>query len=340
MSDHAHNPLAAQPITPSPVRFQVTRRQGMIGIMVILIVTSALATLASAVSASTADQPMLAYTAAGATACSIGLLIAYVRGIDQARYLLIFAIVLFAGFSTNEPYLHEQASLTLIIPPILALILAGPLSILASAAALLLILLARAGWVGAYTQPFTLIIYGLAVAGMVVARLVTDTAQRDAEQSTARVAEQNIYLEQQAQELAGSNSQLQAELGRQKGLLDLVATLETPAVQIADGALLAPLVGAIDSRRAEDITRTLLDQATAQRARVVIIDIAGVTTLDSAVAGSLLRLAQALRLIGCQVSISGTSAASALALMHVGASLGEIRSFRSPQEALAHHSRQ
>lgn len=316
------------------VQFSMTRRQGMVGVMVLLIVVSILATIALMLGPSTPDRPTLIYTAVGATMCWVVLLVAYLRGFEQARYVLVIVIVLLTGFSTNDPYLHQQPTLTLVIPSILALILAGPLTTLASGVVLLLILLMRAGWTGVYTDPFTLIIYATSVAGMIVARIVTDTAQNTVEKNAAQIAEQHSHLEQQARVLAATNDQLHAELTRQKHLLDLVASLETPVVQIAEGTLLAPLVGALDSRRAEEIMRHLLTEVTSQRSRLVIIDIAGVNTLDSTVAEILLRLTQALRLIGCQVSISGTTAASAIALTQVGATLGDIQTFRSPQEAL------
>ena len=60
-----------------------------------------------------------------------------------------------------------------------------------------------------------------------------------------------------------------------------MSVLETPVIAIAEGVLLAPIVGHLDSRRAGQMTKRLLDAVYAQRARAVIIDIAGVPLVDT-----------------------------------------------------------
>jgi anti-anti-sigma regulatory factor len=133
--------------------------------------------------------------------------------------------------------------------------------------------------------------------------------------------------EQQAIALRNQNAE-------QQRLLDLVATLETPAIALADGVLLAPIVGTLDSRRIEVLTGRLLREASERRARRIILDIAGVTVLDTAVAKALLQLAQALRLLGCKVTITSISAEVAMTLTNLEISFAEVSTARSPQEAL------
>ncbi len=84
----------------------------------------------------------------------------------------------------------------------------------------------------------------------------------------------------------------------------------------------------------------LLEEASAQRARLVIIDIAGITIIDSAVARALLNTAQALRLLGCEITISGISANVALTLTQLDVGLEGVGTVRSPQEALRAHKAQ
>jgi anti-anti-sigma factor len=113
-----------------------------------------------------------------------------------------------------------------------------------------------------------------------------------------------------------------------------VATLETPAVALAEGVLLAPVVGHLDSRRAERLTERLLREVGESRARLVVLDIAGVPAVDSAVAGALLRAVQAVRLLGCDVTITGISASIATTMTQLGISMAGVRTARTPQEAL------
>jgi anti-anti-sigma regulatory factor len=77
---------------------------------------------------------------------------------------------------------------------------------------------------------------------------------------------------------------------------------------IVAGVLFAPIVGHLDSRRTHALTSRLLESVNAQRGKVVIVDIAGVNAIDTAVARGLLNAAQALRLLGCEVVLSGISA--------------------------------
>jgi rsbT co-antagonist protein RsbR len=46
---------------------------------------------------------------------------------------------------------------------------------------------------------------------------------------------------------------------------------------------------------------------------------------------------QAIRLLGCEVTLSGISAAVAITLIHLGVNLEGIATARSPQEALMQH---
>jgi anti-anti-sigma regulatory factor len=99
--------------------------------------------------------------------------------------------------------------------------------------------------------------------------------------------------------------------------------------------VLAPVVGHLDSRRAKALTARLLQEVSEQRAQLVVIDIAGVSAVDTEVAQALLRASQAVRLLGCRVIITGISASIATTLTHIGINLGEVATARTPQEALA-----
>lgn len=150
--------------------------------------------------------------------------------------------------------------------------------------------------------------------------------------SSLRVA--NRELETQQTKLVRTNEQLQQQLASERELLNLVSALETPVVSLAEGILLAPIVGHIDSRRADILRSHLLEVVHANRTRLMILDITGVTTIDTSVAQALMMTIQALRLLGCKVVVSGISATVAMTLTHLGVDLHNVETVRSPEEAL------
>jgi methyl-accepting chemotaxis protein len=131
-----------------------------------------------------------------------------------------------------------------------------------------------------------------------------------------------------------ARTELEQKNADQQRLLDLVATLETPAIPIAEGVLFAPVFGSLDSHRSQRLTERLLDEVHTRRIRKVILDITGVVTVDTQVAHALLQLVQALKLLGCKVVITGISAAVATTITELGVQLTGVETYHSPQEVL------
>lgn len=121
----------------------------------------------------------------------------------------------------------------------------------------------------------------------------------------------------------------------QQRLLELVAVLELPILPIDDQVLLVPLVGHLDSRRAEQLRSRILGAVAAKRAHTVIIDITGITVIDTAVAKALIDTTAAIRLLGARTIISGIRPAVAQTLVHLNAGLGDITTAPNPEAALA-----
>ena len=217
-------------------------------------------------------QPVIA--AGCALVICATLLLAYWRGHEWARYADVVAITLLTGFGLDEAGILQMVSLIVLVPPALALVLTPPLWMLSSAVVLLVIVIWRGNGMGIYTDLQTLIFYWVVVACMLLSGMISDAARRDAHEQARRAEVALEQSENQAQDLARQASDLSEQNARQQQLLDLVTTLETPAVSLANGVLLAPLVGHLDNRRAEALTARLLDEASAQRARLIILDIA------------------------------------------------------------------
>jgi anti-anti-sigma regulatory factor len=262
------------------------------------------------------------------------LTVAYWRGFSWAAYVNVALLTLSTALGIQEPFLTGEFSPAVLAVPVLILILSDWRWMLGSAAVLYGILLVRAGWASPYGAPGTLAITATAVGGLVIARLITETAQRRAEISAAEAAEAAQRAEHNAQTVEAANELLNEQLNEQQRLLDLVLTLETPAVTVAQGVLLAPLIGHLDSRRAELVTERLLAAVRDRRIALLILDITGVTVVDTGVAAALIQMVNAVRLLGCRVTLTGISASVATSITTLGLDLKQIETARSPEEAL------
>lgn len=258
----------------------------------------------------------------------------YWHGWEYARHIALIILSLLVFFSLREPFVVQSTPFVLALIPVMALLLGNIYWVVGLTLAAMSGLILLAGGQGVYTEPTLLLAATMLVGALVLSRLVTETAQREAEEQAARAEAARAQSEAQAAELAQRSAELQTQNEQQAELLELVATLETPAVEMAEGVLLAPIVGHIDSRRATHITARLLHEVSERRTRLVILDIAGVSSVDTAVAQAIIHTVQALRLLGCDVTVTGISAAVATTMTHLGIDLAGISTARTPQEAL------
>lgn len=105
---------------------------------------------------------------------------------------------------------------------------------------------------------------------------------------------------------------------------DAIRELSTPVLQIRERLLLLPIIGVIDTHRARLLTEGLLKAIRANRARVVVMDITGVATIDSRVANHLIQTVTAARLMGSHVIVSGLSPEVAQSIVQVGVDLTKL----------------
>jgi anti-anti-sigma regulatory factor len=169
---------------------------------------------------------------------------------------------------------------------------------------------------------------------LVIIWLLSDRLLTISDAAVALADKRAAEAEDARQRAEEAQSTIAQQYAEQQRLLDLVSVLETPVIAIAEGVLLAPIVGHLDSRRAGQLTKRLLDAVYAQRARAVIIDIAGVPLVDTQVAQLLIRTAQSIRLLGSRVALTGISSETAMTLSSLGMRLEEMQTMRNPQEAI------
>lgn len=110
--------------------------------------------------------------------------------------------------------------------------------------------------------------------------------------------------------------------------------VSTPLIPLADDVVVMPLVGAIDSARAQQIMEVLLEGIASYQADTVLLDISGVRVVDTQVADALLRSARAVQLLGAQIVLTGISADVAQTIVHLGADMGQILTRANLQDGL------
>lgn len=254
-------------------------------------------------------------------------------GVFVGTVLLVVLVNLFApvALSTTLFYLMLPVLLSSLVlrPAYVWGVLALALLLLAGAVTLNPALSATPNWASNAVGSALLMTF-VAFMGYLGGR-ETERALAAAAAHARHLAEAQERAEAQAGALAVQAEALaQAEAAQRA----LVAQLETPAVGLADGIVMAPIIGAMDSRRAQLLTERLLRQVSDQRAQLLVLDLTGMSVVDTLVAQALLQLVQAVRLLGCEVVVTGISATVASTITTLGIDLSGVRTLRSPQDVL------
>jgi rsbT co-antagonist protein RsbR len=120
----------------------------------------------------------------------------------------------------------------------------------------------------------------------------------------------------------------------------ILRELSTPLIPISDDVMVMPLIGAIDSARAQQIIEALLEGIAANTTRFVILDITGVPLVDTQVANALVQGARAVRLLGAQVVLTGIRPEVAQTLVGLGVDLRNITTLSTLQSGIAYALKQ
>jgi PAS domain S-box-containing protein len=158
---------------------------------------------------------------------------------------------------------------------------------------------------------------GEVIATFGVSQDITDKKRLAAQDLAIR--EQQFRLERQQQELALSEQQHLIE--RQS---EVIRALSTPIIEIWDGVLTLPMLGVVDSIRAAAVMERLLTEVSQKRARFAILDLTGVSAVDTSTANHLLKLIQALRLLGAEGIITGIQPTVAQTMITLGVDLASV----------------
>jgi rsbT co-antagonist protein RsbR len=117
---------------------------------------------------------------------------------------------------------------------------------------------------------------------------------------------------------------------QQKDLLEM----STPVIKLWDRVLAVPLIGTLDSARTQIVMENLLQAIVDSGAKIAILDITGVPTVDTQTAQHLMKTVSATRLMGAECIISGIRPQIAQTIVHLGIEINDILTKATMADAL------
>jgi anti-anti-sigma regulatory factor len=137
-----------------------------------------------------------------------------------------------------------------------------------------------------------------------------------------------------ARKVEENQRELAQAVEQQTILRSEIEARSAPVVPIFAGILVMPLIGAIDSLRAQQIMASALEEGMQHSANTLILDITGVPVVDTAVANYILQMIRALRLIGTDTIVVGISPEIAQTIVQLGLRLEDITTRADLQSGL------
>lgn len=171
--------------------------------------------------------------------------------------------------------------------------------------------------------------------GTIMDTLLSAVTERDAEGKFVRSWAVLVDISEQLRaEEAHNRSLIQEEVIQKQQ--ELLRALFTPLVPLGKGALLMPLVGAMDAARAEQMLAVLLDGVVAHAARFAILDVTGVPAMDATVADALIRATRAVSLLGAEPILTGLGPDAARTLVELGVDMGALVTRGTVRDGIAY----
>ncbi|OIK12748.1 STAS domain-containing protein [Bacillus sp. MUM 13] len=110
--------------------------------------------------------------------------------------------------------------------------------------------------------------------------------------------------------------------------------LSSPIVPIQDGLAVLPLIGSIDSDRADHLINTVIPKIPAHEVTCLIIDFSGIITIDTTVSSHIFNVYKVLRLLGIQVIFTGIRPELASRVIESGADFSSFQVYATVKQAI------
>jgi len=134
------------------------------------------------------------------------------------------------------------------------------------------------------------------------------------------------------EEIRRLNEELEERVAQQSRS---IMELSTPVITVWDEVVLLPLIGVIDTTRAQLMMERLLQGIVDSQSRVAILDVTGVPTIDASVAQHLLETVSAAKMLGAEVVIAGIRPEAAQTMTKLGIDLSAVRTCGNLRRGIA-----
>lgn len=159
-------------------------------------------------------------------------------------------------------------------------------------------------------------------------------AEEERDRAARALAEAAEAARREAQEKAALASELDRRLAVIEAQHGQIMALSAPILDMGEATIGVPLIGAVDEARAGALTERLLSAIAERQVRHVILDLTGIEAVDTRTADRLLKIAQAIALLGAQAVITGIQPAVAQTMVSLGADISGLTTQRTPRDAL------
>jgi anti-anti-sigma regulatory factor len=150
----------------------------------------------------------------------------------------------------------------------------------------------------------------------------------------ATVAERTARMEQALRDTearAEEQARLLTELEQQR---TVVREMSVPVIPISSTILVMPLIGALDTARLQDLQVEALRSVARTSAHYLVLDITGVSVVDSQVAQGIMTVVEALRLLGAVAILVGIRPEIAQTIVGLGLHLRGLQTYSDLRLAL------
>jgi len=154
------------------------------------------------------------------------------------------------------------------------------------------------------------------------------------EELDRRVQMQTEALRKTLQELEQQTLHQDQLLKEIAGQREVIRELSLPILPVGREVLVAPLIGALDQERMQQLQSQVLKRVERMRARLLILDVTGVPIIDTHVAQGLMNLVRGLRLLGANVALVGVRPEVAQTIVALGVHLRDVEVFSDLGSAL------
>jgi anti-anti-sigma regulatory factor len=108
----------------------------------------------------------------------------------------------------------------------------------------------------------------------------------------------------------------------------VIRTLSVPILPVLDSVLVLPLIGQIDSSRAQRVMEVLLEAVSRMKAEMVLLDVTGVPRIDAEVVSRLVEIIRATALLGSRCVLVGIRPELAQQLVALGDELPDLETMQ------------